>query len=374
MSEYRDRLARTRDLIGSRGLTALIMSTPGNVFYLTGYETQGLWYPNLLVVPVDGEPFMVTRQAEETVVEADTWIELSRPFWDSDDPMETLAAALAEFGLAEGALGIEADSYYLRVYEHDRLGALLGRRPIATSGIVESLRVIKSDAEIALMRRSAAATDAGVMAAVKAVEVGETENDVAAAAYGGMLAAGAHWGATAPWVVSGPRSFVSHATWRGRRIEAGDPVFLEIGATVHRYQTATMRTVVAGDLSPRMREAEAVINEATDAALAMIRPGVLTADVDRVARDVIAHNTFGARQYTRVGYGIGISFPPGWGEGHVIDIKQGNTSRFAPSMTFHVIPFLQIQGEAAIGTSETVLVTQDGCERLTGVERRIFTR
>lgn len=373
MAEYDTRLAALRRRMAERGVDAMLVTTPENLFYLTGYETQGLWYFAGLVVPAEGEPFMATRHAEDTVVESDTWVALGRPFHDNQEPMAVLADALAEFGLAGRRIGYERSSYFFRAHEQD---GLFARCPNADfvdcSWIVEEGRVVKSAAEIAIVARAAKATEAGTAAGIAAVRAGATENEVAAEVYRGMLTAGGHYCSMQPFVVSGPRSFVSHATWRDRTIEAGDCVFFEVGATVHRYNAPMMSTVMVGDLTPEMREAEALVREAVAAAKEKIAPGRPTGEADAAARAVIARNSFGATQYTRVGYGVGIACTPGWGEGHIIDIKQGDERQFRENMCFHLIPFLQIPDKAAVGLSEVIRVTADGCESFNTFERRIF--
>jgi Xaa-Pro dipeptidase len=374
MAEYDARLEALRVRMAARGVEAMLVTTPENLFYLTGYETQGLWYFAGLVVPAAGEPFMTTRHAEDTVVDSDTWIEVSRPFHDNQEPMAVLAEALAEFGLDGKRIGYEWTSYFFRAHEQD---GLFSRCPNAEfldcSWIVEEGRVIKSTAEIAMIGRAAKATEAGTKAGVAAVCAGATENEVAVEVYRGMLTAGGHYCSMQPFVVSGPRSFVSHATWRDRTIQAGDCVFFEVGATVHRYNAPMMSTVIVGDLSAEMREAEALVREAVAAAKAEIAPGRPTGEADAAARAVIARNSFGATQYTRVGYSVGIACTPGWGEGHIIDIKPGESRPFRENMCFHLIPFLQIPGKAAVGLSEVIRVTADGCESFNSLERCIFT-
>lgn len=373
MPEYERRLAELRARMAARGVDALLVTTPENLFYLTGYETQGLWYFAGLVVPLVGEPFICTRHAEDTVVESDTWIALSRPFRDDQDSMAVLADACREFGLAGKRVGYERSSYFFRASEQDGLfGRLSGTAFVDCSHIVEDGRVIKSAPEIEMIRRAARASEGGVGAGVAAVRAGASENEVAAEVYRGMLLAGGHYCSMQPFVVSGPRAFVSHATWRDRRIERGDCVFFEIGGTVHRYNAPMMRTISVGEPGPDLREAEALVIEAMAAVEAAIKPGVPTGEADAAGRAVIARNRFGATQYTRVGYGMGIACTPGWGEGHIIDIKPGDTRLFRENMCFHVIPFLQIPGKTAVGISAVVRVTATGCEAIHTLERKLY--
>ncbi|MFO0995351.1 MAG: Xaa-Pro peptidase family protein [Alphaproteobacteria bacterium] len=373
MFEFERRLAGLRQRMMTRGVEVMLVTTPENLFYLTGYETQGLWYFAGLIVPLAGEPIMVTRHAEDTVVEWDSWVELRRPFQDNQDSMAVLADAFREFGHQAKRIGYERSSYFFRASEQDGLfGRLPSARFIDCSHIVEEGRVIKSELEIEMIRRAARASEGGMRAGIAAVKSGATEAEVAAEVYRGMLGAGGHYCSMQPFIVSGPRSFVSHATWRERTIERGDCVFFEVGGTVHRYNAPMMRTVIVGELDSDMREAEKLVLEAMAAAETAIKPGVATGAADAAARAVIAKNRFGATQYTRVGYSVGIACTPGWGEGHIIDIKPGDERLFQENMCFHLIPFLQIPGKAAVGISATIRVTASGCESLQTFERKLF--
>ena len=373
MAEFERRLGELRTRMEARAVDAMLVTTPENIFYLTGYETQGLWYFAALVVPLAGEPFMVTRYAEDTVVEAVTWIEVSRPFQDIEDPIDVTRRALDEQGIANKRIGYEKDSYFFRASEQEPLfDACPDASFVDCSGFVEEGRVTKSACELELMAGAARATEAGMRAGIAAVGAGASENDVAAETYAAMIRAGGHYPALAPFIVTGARSYVSHATWQGREIQRGDCVFLEIGGCVHRYHTAMMRTVFLGDLTPELREAERLVREATEAAKAAIRPGVPSGDADAAARAVISRNSFGATQYTRVGYSIGIGCTPNWGEGHIMDIKPGDRRPFRVNMTFHLIPFLQIPGKGAVGISETIRVSETGCETFFNFDRKIF--
>ena len=206
MAEYRTRLDALRKSMAARGVDAMLVTTPENLFYLTGYETQGLWYFAGLVVPASGEPFMSTRAAEDTVVESDTWVSVSRPFQDNQESMAVLADAFREFGLNKARIGYERSSYFFRGNEQDSLFSRLGdAKFVDCSHIVEDLRVIKSPAEIEMIRRAARASEGGVTAGFAAVRAGVMEGHVAAEVYRGMLHAGGHYCSMQPFVVSGDR-------------------------------------------------------------------------------------------------------------------------------------------------------------------------
>jgi Xaa-Pro dipeptidase len=376
MAEFERRLAEVRAELGERALDGLIVTTPENIFYLTGHQTPGYYYFQALVLPVEGEPFMVTRLLEDTNVQSRTWVEQSRPFADTEDPVTVLRYALDEFGLSDKRLGYEKHSWFFRASEQEQL---LTSAPEATfvdcSGLVENARLVKSDEEITLMCRSARATEAGIQAGLAVVAAGVTENDIAAEIHQAMIRAGSEYPAISPFVASGWRSAVGHATWEGRRVEPGECVFLEVGGCVGRYHTALMRTAYVGaEPPPPIAEAERLIQEAMQVSLEQIAPGVAAGDVDIQNRYILERYSHGGTQATRSGYSIGIAFAPDWGEGHILSIQAGESRYFKENMTFHLIPWLQVAGVFGMGLSETVRVTADGCESFFSLERKLYLR
>ncbi|MFQ5783939.1 MAG: M24 family metallopeptidase [Alphaproteobacteria bacterium] len=375
MDEFERRVNALRERAAGHGVDAVIVAGPENITYLTGYQTTGYYYFQTVVVPLDDEPFMVTRLLEDTSVETRTWIERSRPYRDTEEPISRLADALAEFGLANKRLGYEKHCYFLRATEQERLFAAC---PDATfvdcSGLVEAGRVVKSEPEIAIMTRAARATEAGMRAGIAAVEAGTSENDVAAEIHHAMFKAGGEYPACSPFVASGPRCAIGHATWEGRVIEPGETVFLEIGGCVQRYHTAMMRNVFLGAPPPEMIEAEGLIREAVEACMTAMKPGATAGEIDTLSRSVFARNSFGATQTTRSGYSIGIAYAPDWGEGHILSLQPDDPAVLEANMTFHLIPWIQIPGKAGIGLSETVRITPSGAESFFGFERRLVVK
>ncbi len=369
--EYAARLQALRERMAERRLDAVIISDPENLMYLTDYQTTGYSYFQALVVPLDDEPFMVTRALEESNVHARTWVELTRPYADTGDAIQMLFSALVEFGLHTKSIGYERNSYFFPAYQQDRMIHALAEGDLLDCyGIVEEGRVCKSPAEIELMQRSARAAEAGMQAGYEAVREGVTENEIAGEVCRAMFAAGGEYPAVLPYITSGPRTMIGHATWEQRTVGAGEHVFLEVGGCVRRYHTAMMRTVVLGELSPSMREAQRVMKEALDAVHAVVRPGLTIADLDRTVRIIIDDNEVGARLVTRAGYSIGIAFPPSWDEGYILSIKQGDSTPLRPGMTFHIIPWMWgVDGDKTCGISDTVRVTEDGCASFFELDR-----
>jgi len=373
MIEYKRRLSELRQRMVEQELEVVITTTPENICYLTGFESPGHYYFNAVVIPLEGEPFAVCRRLEDSGMAVHTWLEQRRPYEDTQNPIRQLAQALAEFGLDKKRIGIERNCWFFTAVQQETLFA---ECPQATfvdcSGIVEAGRLIKSEEEIALMRQVAKTTEAGMKAGIAAVAAGVTEGDVAAEIHYAMIKAGSEWPSIQPFIASGERGAIGHATWTNRVIQSGEPVFLEVSGCLKRYHAAMMRTVFVGEPDDSLWEAEKLVQKAMEACLNAIKPGVTSDSVDAAGRAVIANSRLGAQQGSRTGYSIGIGLPPDWGEGHILSLVQDEMRELQPNMTFHLIPWAQIPGKGGIGFSETVRVTEEGCELITSLERKLF--
>lgn len=364
IEEYDRRLGDLRRRMERRHLDAVIITDPENLMYLTDYQTTGYSFFQALVVPLEDECFMITRGMEESNVYARTWVTETRPYPDTGDAIQMLIESLREFGLRDRTIGYERNSYYFPAYQQDRIHTSFTEGKLMDCfGIIEESRVCKSDVEIEIMKKAAKATEAGMQAGIDAVHAGVTENEIAGEISKAMFAAGGEVPAVMPYVTSGPRTMIGHATWEGRTVQPGEHVFLEVGGCYRRYHTAMMRTIVLDDLSWTMNAAQERMKLALTRVKEAIRPGLTVADADNVVRQIIADNDVGAKLVTRAGYSIGIAFPPSWDEGYIMSLKPGNSDVLREGMTFHIIPWMWgVDGDKTVGISDTIYITEDGCE------------
>lgn len=362
--EYERRLEELRHRMERRLLDAVVITDPENLMYLTDYQTTGYSFFQALVVPLESEPFMITRQMEESNVVERTWVDLTRPYPDTGDAIQQLVTALKEFGLAGKRVGYERNSYFFPAYHQDRIHTSFRRGSLIDCfGIVEEGRLRKSAEEIEVMRRAAHATESGMRAGLAAAQVGATENDVAAEIARGMFTAGGEYPAVMPYVTSGPRTMIGHATWEGRELQPGDAVFLEVGGCFRRYHTAMMRTVLLHEMTPAMEHSQERMKGALRELKAALRPGLTVSDADSIVRNIITENDVDADLVTRAGYSIGIAFPPSWDEGYILSLMPGGNTVLEEGMTFHVIPWMWgVEGTRTVGISDTIRITDTGCE------------
>jgi Xaa-Pro dipeptidase len=370
--EYRRRLAAVQSGMAGRGLDALLLYSPEHIFYLTGYQTFGLFTYLAALVPSRGAPVLILRYLESFLAKLYAWVPEVEIWDDHEDPVDVTVRVLRERELA-GRRRIGTED---RVLAYDLRRRLAQALPDATlddgTGLVEQVRIRKSPEEIAYMRKASEYSTVGMAAGIRECTAGRTENDVAAAVFDAMTRAGSEYSPHDPIVTSGWRSGVPHSTYERRRLEPQDTVLLEITGTHYRYVAPLMRTAVIGTPTPKVREMAALVLEGLQAAIETIRPGVTAGEVDDACRGVMERAGWYEGFRKRTGYSVGFGFPPSWNEGHIISLRKGERAVLAPAMVYHVPVTLRDYGVSTVGLSETILVTETGREVLTKFARELL--
>ncbi len=370
--EFEARRERARSGLAARDLAAAVVMTPENLYYLSGYDSPGYYQPQALFLPVEGDPFLFCYVSDVDLARECPGLGAAVAYGPNDSPMETLGAALRSRGV-EGPIGVETRSPFLSPAMFDKLGAeLAGTELRGTDGAVEECRAVKSAAEIAHSRFAARIASETMADLAAAISSGPSEGELAAVAYGGMLRRGSEYPGSPPYISSGPRVTHPHASWTSRSVQPGEQVHLELAACVRRYGGALMRDFIwAGELDGELARLETAIVAALEAAIAALRPGTTSGEVDAACRAPLDAEGFAFQH--EAGYAIGVGYPPGWNESHVFNLKPGDERQIEAGMVFHLVPHVVLPGLGGVGLSETVLVTAEGCEVLTSFPRRVVT-
>jgi Xaa-Pro dipeptidase len=361
--EYQRRLGLALKELEKAQLDLLVINSPDTITYLTGYQTSGYDSFTLLFLSSDGHCYMLTRLLEQINVTERTWLKDSFTYQDHEDPIQVVKKVFLQQSASAQRVGLEMDSFFLKHSHIQRLKDLWSDRHLEdATGLLNPIRVIKSDEEIAVLKRAARATEAGMVAGIAATRSGVSENDIAAEVHHAMFRAGGEYPCVPPYITSGPRSIISHSTWEGRKIENGDNVFIEVGGAFRRYHTAMMRTVYVGAQPPQaIIDAASMIQEELAQLMEAMKPGITAGEVDTLTRNPERLLKIGATRISRTGYGMGISYAPAWDEGHIVSLVQGNPTPLQENMVFHLIPWVQLPKlKTVVGISETVRVTQSG--------------
>jgi len=359
-----------RATMAAHGVAVAVLTSPENVYYLTGLDHLGYFAVTLLLVPRDGPPVLVTRAMERHTVAAQVPWCRHVPFGEGRDPAAVAAAVLAELSGSGAAIGAELSSMYCPPAVHAGLrAALAGRDWVDVTGWLVAARATKSPAETARVRRAAAITDAALRTVRDTARAGVAERVVAAEAYRTMLLAGGQPPGFAPLIRPVAMLGQEHVSWADRTVRAGTALFVELSGCVDRYHAPASRTFYAPPVPAGAAEAAAAAEQGLAAARAALRPGVRTGAVYAAWQRAVAASTAGVwpRRH-HCGYLVGIGFPPSWvGGGEVPGIRPGGEMVVRAGMTFHLMSWLD--GPVGHVVSDTALVTADGCELLTTADR-----
>lgn len=365
--EYATRQQRLRARMRERDVEAVLVAGPENICYLTGHATPGYYTYQCLVLPVEAAPILLLREAEVINAEAGTHLEDIRGYGDGTDPIEGTVAILRQLGVRR--LGVEQRCWFFTPIQYLQLEEGLACELVPFDAELGELRLVKSEGEIAYIRQAAAMVNSAARAAVEAIRPGIAERQVAARIFAALIESGSEYLGMEPFVASGPRSGAMHASWSDRIIEADEPVLIEFAAAKCRYHAALMHTAEVGTLPPDLRAIADACREALEATLAVVRPGATPEECHRACTQTIARAGLSEYYRKRTGYSIGLAFAPDWGEGHLLSLGNNQTRPLEAGMVLHVVPAIRKPGRGGFGTSATVVVTADGCEVLTGVDR-----
>jgi Xaa-Pro aminopeptidase len=361
--EFERRTQAVTRMMEAAELDALLVTDPSDINYLTGYGTFEVSVHTALVFTAARTVLQVPSIEVGPAVSSARVDEIIGYRWEGvGDVIEPLAEALRRAG---PRIGVDAWHGSLRYGVTDAVARRLpGCRFIDASGLLDGLRIVKSQRELDCLRQSARITGQGIEAAAAAVRPGVTDSDIAAVGAQTMLAAGSEFMSMQPIVVAGRRISIIHSNHRRHEIRDGEPVFLEFGSAWQRYTAPMMYTVIAGRASAEMRSVFDTCRAMYDAILDRARPGNSFDDAARAAEAAIGPLADRAFFSGVFGYTVGAQFPPSWVEGSGF-IARGEMQPFQPGMVFHLPLCLRIPGQWGIGCSDTILITENGAEPLT---------
>jgi Xaa-Pro aminopeptidase len=376
VAEYESRIDRLRRGLQDRNLDGLVVH--GNraerapIRYLSNFED---YYggDTLMVVPLAGAVGLTTNavmhgEPMHSGIQ-DTWVRDVRcaPHPRTVDYRTTtiydhLEDLLTERGLIRGRLGVSGEyAHHAREFLRTRFPGL---ELVEAAALIGETMMRKTDAEVALMKRVAQVSDAGMMALMNAARPGVSEHDLAAEANYALFKAGAEDTAFPIAACGGPRSGFKHVVPSDRRLQAGEIAFTDLGARYRGYYSDTARGKVVGEApSPEQRrflEAQIAIVHET---IAMVKPGVRIADL--AARAAEMAKELGCEEwfYFR-GHGIGATthIPPSF--------VPGSQTILEANMTFAYEPMLVRQGFGTACVEDLYVVTTTGCQRLSEAPER----
>lgn len=367
------RHARVRDAMAAHDLDALLAFAPAwrreNVRYFTDAAVTGSAL--FVLFPAEGEPSAFsTRRADLHAIAGRGWVtdvhhlNALEPTVLADVLARTLAGRR---GAAGGRLGIAHYELLPAVLMEAVRGAAGSARVVSATSLMDEVRLVKSDWELARMRRIAGVCAAGWRAFVGALEPGLPEYGIVAAVEAEIKRLGAE--DNFMLIASGGDEVRGMTAPSPRYLEQGDMVRTELTPQLNGYWLQICRSAVVGTASDAQRRSFDLFNEAVEAGMSAVRPGVTAGDVARAQNDVFRRHGYGeycTSRYTRVrghGHGLHLDETP---------IIEGNDTVLPENAVFIIHPntYTPIAGYHVLG--DPVRVTKEGAEVLIDVERKLF--
>lgn len=374
--EYEARRQRATEILEQRSIDLALIASPVNFYFLTGMHTGVSHYVFVLALRRNGDGVWIGRRTEMSNVNAlapHSWVKEGIPIDDSDDPYVKLAETLKKMVGPSATIGLDFASPQVTADGYTRLQAAAPQmRFVDTAGLIESLRVIKSEPELAYLRRAGAITGAAMEHAILNLRDGARDSDLAADMISEVIRRGSEPMSLGPFVTCGRHSFRAHSSWIHARIERGELINTEMAAVVARYNTPVFRVSVLGKPSDELRRFHDASLVGLRAGLEKIEAGMTSGQGDAVVRDAIAKTGYGEYFTVRAAYSIGVGFPPGWGENNVMNIRPGDPRVLKPGMCFHLVPALYKADLGAVCCSLPIHVKDGGIEPLTPIEPKLF--
>ncbi len=360
------RLERTQQQLQAHGLDALALVPGPNMIYLTGLHLHLSERPSVFIVAADGRMGIIAPALEAPRV-AQTLGEGVQVFaWsDAEGHEGAFARASRELQLSGRTMAIEylqMRGLEVKAFEQHAAGINL----LSLEKVFPNFRALKDADEIAATRKAVAIMEQALREAMRAIKIGATEKEIAAVYRSAALSAGCEVMPFGPIVASGLNAANPHAVPTERKVQAGDLVIIDCGATYDGYVADITRTFAVGDVSLEAQRIYDTVLAANRAGVEAARPGVACAAVDRAARDVIEEMGYGDYFIHRTGHGLGLEThePP--------YIVEGNQTPLEPGMIFTVEPGIYLAGKVGVRIEDNVVCTENGVEVLTTFERELI--
>jgi Xaa-Pro aminopeptidase len=353
---------RMQRIIRRAGVSVLLAMSLENFRYVSGASLEVQRYITerigIALWPESGAPALIVRNGELSRVVEESWVRDVRPYYEfGSSPMQVLAELLREKGLERGCIAIEKGFLIARFYEQ-LVSLLPGARIVDAGPLLDEVKVVKTEAELALMRPAWLATERSVAVAYQSARPGDRELDVAATIRSELTRSGAE---TVPFLLlgSGARSCHIHPTPGPGRLEVGETIRADFGGLFNGYVTDLGRMASIGLPSDKQRDTYRRLIEVHREVIALLRPGVAVRDVyQHATRRLEALGL--ALDKDHVGHSIGTAV-------HERPfLAPHEDTIIEPNMVFTVEPSYTEPGVARYHVEDLVLVTAHGPEQITG--------
>ena len=357
-----------------KNMDIIILTDPSNMNYLTGYDGWSFYVPQGVIVSLDkDEPIWFGRKQDSNGARITTFLKEENILGYPENliqsppshPYDYVANFIHENKWEKKNIGVEMDSYYYTAENHNRL---ITKCPNANFKdghlLVNWIRYIKSDAEIAFMQEGAKLVQAGMQTAYNEIKPGVKQSYVAGKIQQTLLAGndqtqiGGEYSGLNIILASGKSASASHLTPTDKKFKENEGTIIELGGVKHRYHCALSRTVYIGKPDSKIDETLKITNEGVEKAIENTKPGNTCHDVAVAFWSVL--EKYGLEKESRCGYSIGLGYPPDWGE-HTLSIRKNEKTVLYPNVTYHLMAGMWMD-TWGLEISESIRVTENGCE------------
>lgn len=372
--EFTGRVKRVKDRMSAAGIDVLCVANPANIDYLTGYNVNS--YSNIQAVIVDiddDQPHWVGRYMDVGGALELSYLDQQHvhsyvdTYVDAEDrhPFDVVVDLIKSRGLGNKVVGIEKQTFFMQPKSVEVLVAGLPNAKVKdASSLVNWVRTVKTPAEQEYMRQAGILTDLGIQAGYEAVQVGRRGSDAAAEILHALTKGTPEYGGftTHPLMMPTGREFSKtyHTCWSDAIYENNTSTGFEFTGNRHRYSAPLARTVYLGKPPQDFLRAASIMIEGLDALVNGLKAGMTGEEGERLWRDVAIRQ--GIDKEARIGYAVGLEYPPTWGE-QTISLRPGETRLLEAGMAIHLIPSL-MSGDWGLEISETVIIGETGATRL----------
>jgi len=360
------RLEKLIDSLRTSGLDAVALNPGPTLVYLTGAQFHLMERPVVLLVAQGQTPAIVLPELEMLKVEQMPYP--VQAFAYGENPSEWDAAfrkATQALGLDGKRIGVEPNRMRLLEFHYVKSGAPEADYPDA-SHVLGSLRLKKDKEEIETMRKAVKVAQVALEATIPLIKIGMTEKELAGELGMQLLRNGSGSELPfAPIVSGGPNSANPHASPTERKLQAGDLLVIDYGATVDGYISDITRTFAVGEVDAEYEKIHKIVQQANAAGRAAGKPGVPCAKVDEAARDVIEIAGYGEYFTHSTGHGIGME--------PLEDpyMRGDNMQLLETGMAYTVEPGIYLPGRNGVRVEDNVVVTETGSESLSDLPREM---
>jgi ectoine hydrolase len=380
--EFSRRVADTKKRMDNAGFDLIICQDPANMNWLTGFDGWSFYVPQCVLVHLN-EPspiwFGRAQDAKSARLTTDlpesNIVGFSEPLVQHplQHPYDELAALIRDRGWETSRIGVEMDAHYYTARCHEHLMKGLSQARFANNGdLVNWARLVKSEAEIGLMREAGKICTKAMNRAIEVMKPGVPQQQVVAEIYYaqtmGIAGAGGDYTSVCPLMPVGEGTSTPHLTWSDQPLPRESLAMIEIAGTRRRYHAPLTRTIYLGKPPKKIDDVAKIAVEGVDAGLEMARRGNRAEQVEAAWQAVLRRN--GLSKESRVGYSIGLGYPPDWGE-RTVSLRPGDETVLETGMCFHMQAGLWLS-DFGVAISESFVVTETGGERLCDVARELI--